>query len=1137
MLKRVFFLCLAALLSLYATLVVAERQEKLILDHADQFEVVLSGDRYITYVVGHVSFKTETGTIYCDSARWLRGESVTLNGNVFIDDAEYQLRADSTFYDVERGEVTARGKRVELWSYKDSLYAVGTHAFFAEKSDYFFMEQRPVVYIGYPDTAKMIEVIAETVQYDATTKVAQAREDVKISSAEFATQSGCAVMHTERNLLDLFEGPVVRRGESVISGGLVSIQLEDEVLSRIDVVDSARGDFKEPVDTLLGYYDESTLTGRRIILDFDAGELAAVTCYGQAYSWYYPSPQGGSETHQNSVSGDTIRFTVENEQLQKVNVVGGAVGRYIATKPETTDSLTTIRADTVDYTGDFIEYHIVDSLITLQYLAHVESGPAQLDAHEISFDTRANIIEAYSAFLDRDTVGTRYSLSAQLQPNSIPVILKDRAGEVYGDYLLYSIDTEKGRIIQSKSDYEAGLYYGKKLFREQRHIFYVNDGRYTTCDASEPHFHFHSSSMKLIEDEKLIARPVVFYIERLPIAALPYYVFPLKKGRHSGFLPFSWGKFERGERYVRDVGYFWAASDYWDWQGSFDYHEVRRTLAFKSRVNFRKRYVLDGDFSGSYARETGYNRAVASETRSNRWTLRGSYRHDFTPSFTVRANGDFQSDKAYYTDYSQNLAERLNRNTKSQVSFAKKFGNGASLTGNITHNVDLDRESRVDNIPNLSLSLPQIFPFGSGGRDEQGTLKQSWYQKTSLQYSPRLENYSSRITIDSAIFDTVIDSSQSPFDTTIVTDTLSRRSRVKYTKLNHNPRLTLPQISLGDYMNLIPRINYAETWIKVHRTDSSDALGIDASEFYRTYSWNAGLTANTRLYGTVYPNLYGLVGLRHVITPSVGYTYSPEIDRHPEIRRYVRGGAGSSKSSRLNFSLQHLFQAKYRKDEAELNKDLLSITSRFGYDFEVDDKPWSNMTTTLQSSALPIISSLSGSMAHSFYDPDTDELDFWSPTLLSFSIDARLSLRGSSFLFDEGSEIPRGVDSASQLSRLPARPAVGGRGKGWNLSVTYRYEESGRGASWRKSSFVNLNLNFNLTPTTSIAYSQRYDIARDVTVYNSVNIIKKIHCWSGSLYWVPIGSNRGFGFKLFVTAIPDIKIDSNHDGFFETLQQ
>ena len=118
--------------------------------------------------------------------------------------------------------------------------------------------------------------------------------------------------------------------------------------------------------------------------------------------------------------------------------------------------------------------------------------------------------------------------------------------------------------------------------------------------------------MKLIEGDKLIATPVVFYIERLPLLALPYYIIPLKKGRHSGILPFTFGKFERGDRWVKNVGYYWAASDYLDWLGSVDYYDIRRTFTLNSRLNFVKRYVLDGFVSTAYTKESVMNKRMKS---------------------------------------------------------------------------------------------------------------------------------------------------------------------------------------------------------------------------------------------------------------------------------------------------------------------------------------------------------------------------------------------------------------------------------------------------------------------------------------------------------------------------------------------
>lgn len=1129
----------------------SEETRRLYLQHADHLEIVFNPETH--YVSGHVIFETGTGQIYCDSAVWRKGDNVELRGNVIIDEQDYHLVADSAFYNIASREATARGAYVELWSLKDSLFATGHHAYFDRESGYYRMEDRPTMLLNYPDTTAMIEVVADRIDYDTKTNIAQASGDVAINSQDMNAKAGCAILDRNRMVLDLFDSPIARRRESVISGELITFDMMGNVLRQIDVVDSARGDFKEPIGEDTSQYDRSILTGKRLIIDFVAGEIDKVTCWGQAYSWYYPSSRGKPELTENTVSGDTIYLTTVNERLSRVEVIGGAVGTYLSSKIQQSDSSVQTVTDTIDYNASYIQYNLDDSLITLLHTSHVTSGSVTLDAYQIDFFTAERVIRAYSADVVADSIEDKYSLIARLQPNPIPVILKDGEQDLFGDYLEYSIDTEKGRIVKSKSDYETGFYYGDRVFRSTKDVFYVENGRYTTCDAAEPHFHFYSKNMKLMEDDKLIAKPVVFYLGRLPLLALPYYVFPLKKGRHSGFLPFTFGNFERGERYVRNVGYYWAASEYWDWQGAIDYYEQDRTINLFSKVNWKKLYSFDGYFTLNHARETNYSRTSADEFNRTRWALKGAHSHEITPSFKIAASGEYQSDNTYYNDFSTDLDDRLNRNTRSQLNFTKTFGRRVSLSGQFTHDVDLDAESRTDNLPSASLSLPSWNPFGQGKKDESGQLQRSWYNEIVTTYRPNLVNYSSRITIDSIknpVYDIIVTPEDTLFDTTFIDDTtfvvdtvvipesvdstlasqdtLSYRSRKEYTRVNHSLTLSAPQ-KLFSYLVLNPSLNYNESWLNLYESDQLRAAGIDPGQ-YRTYSYSFGASLSTKLYGTVYPNMAGLLGLRQVITPSASYSLTPEVDRHPKARAYAGGYGSTSRSSAISFSLNHVYQAKIGSEEAPRNLDLISITHGFSYNLERPERPFSDMTTSFQSSVLPDIN-FYGHMYHTLYKPGTDDLSFFSPYLTAWDVQLSTTIAGNRSIFDPPAPraIPQGADSASQLAPAQAaQAAAAATGRGWNLSIDYSFSESGlANDNYNKEATLRLGLQFYLTPTTSVTYSQYYDFARSKTINSQVNITKNLHCWTGTFFWVPVGSNRGFGFRLYVTALPSLKIENS----------
>ncbi len=1083
-------------------------QQRLNLHHADKFEVLLQGDDDIVHVNGSVIFETDNGMIYCDSAVWVKGKRVRLRSSVRIDDEKYRVIADSVDYDLRTGEALALGSDVELFSKDDSLLAIGTHAWYNRNTRVAAMRQRPTVYIGYPDTANMIEVVADRFDHDGSRSRAEARGDVIITSKEFSSRSGCAVMNPKTRFVDLFDNPVATRNKSQISGKLISVYSVDRKISQIDVVDSAQGEFVEQVKGRDEEYDRSLLRGRRILFDFEQGELFRITCYGQAYSWYYPSARGEAETQENTASGDTIKLYVEDESLRRVEVIGGAVGSYIETKLIPGDTAK-VKPDTIDYSAQRIDYAIKDSTFVLTRQSKLSSDQTELEAYRIQLDTRRRIVEAFSADVRLDSTTEGGIFTTRLQPNPVPVILKDKSENLYGDYLEYSIDTKKGRIVQSKSSYEQGIFYGRDVYRQKTDIIYLDDGRYTTCDADEPHFHFYSKKLKFIKDDKLIARPVILNIGRLPILAIPYYVFPLKKGRHSGLLPFTVGNIEQGDRYVRNIGYYWAASEHWDLQGAMDYYDRNSTINLYGRFNYATRYKYDGYISLNHSRSTDYSTRFAEQFPLTSWVISGAHNQTFSPTFRMSASGQYQSDASYYTRYSSSLDERLNRTIRSTVNISKSFGHGFSMAPVFSHEENLDTKSRTDILPSISFSVPTWKPFGSGRKGPDGQLEQHWYNNLTVRYTPAFRNYSTS-SVTKTI--TVVD--------TLTSDTTSVRYSKKYSRLDHGltPSLSL---KIGPYINFIPSMTYSESWAYIYGTNVSDTTGIKSGS-YRTNIYTVGASLSTKIYGTVSPNVLGITGFRQVLSPSISYAFVPRLDRHPKVRSYAGGNGSADQSQTVSFGLTQDYQARIKQGERDRTLNLVTISSNFGYNFEAEERPLSGLSTSMTSNVLPRVS-LSGSMQHSFYRTGSNKAHLLSPSLESFSLNSSATFSGNHFLFDYDlpAKMPRGADSANDLVTKPKA------GKGWSATMTYSYSESGHESRWRKQSFFRFSLRFYLTPNTQVEYSQYYDIERGRTINRQVNINRVIHCWTGNFFWVPVGSNRGYGFRLFVTALPSIKIDNS----------
>jgi lipopolysaccharide assembly outer membrane protein LptD (OstA) len=1049
---------------------------------SDTYEFIRGLDRDTVFLTGSAVFRHGRATLLADTAIWIKGERVILVKDVFINDSLYQLSADHVEYDLISRGAEASGDTVIIISDVDSVLARGTCAYYNRDSSIFRMWDRPTVVLNYQDTALMTRVDADRIALDTEGKIGYADGQVVIEHAETVSRSQRGILYLDRDVLLLLGDPVARRRDSEIKGDTLVLHGEDSGLRKIHVFGNGHGDFKEPSEKDSTIYDISEIKASEIEFNLKNSALENIIASGQAYSFYQPGVTDSSEIVKNNVSGDTIKLFTEDEQLTSVVVIGGAQGEYLTGKYRIEDTLTVFTEDTVSYSSDQIDFTLDDSTISLLGSAAVENKSISLAAHRINYNTAREIVTAFDDSVRVDTTLTYY-----------PVILNDGKEEIVGAYLEYSVKTDRGLIRRSRSEYQEAYYRGRDVFREEKEVYYVDGGTYTSCDRETPHYHFWSKNMKMIQGDKIIARPVVFYVEKLPILIVPYYVFPTKPGRHSGFLSFRLGNFERGERYISNVGYYWAASEYWDVQAALDYYE-EYGLTYRSTLRYNMRYKMSGSLSGSYASESRYD--LYQESKRKRWRVAFNHSQTVSPTFSIRANGTFLSDKSYYSDFSTDLEERLNRNLKSQLSLSKKLGR-SSLNAQFVHEVALDTEARTDRFPTATFSIPSGPIFGSPQKDESGVGNRKWYHNIYSHYSVSLNNYSRR-----------------------TTDTVGLRSRKEFLTVDHRTSLSISS-SILRYLKLNPSFRYQETWYKIFETDQSLDAGIDASQLYRRYAYSAAISASTDLYGTIYPNVFSLEGLRHVVTPRVSYSWAPEIDRHNEIRSYTGVGGGGSKTGTLSFSVSQLFQAKVKSGEQSKKIDLFTISNSLGYNFEAEGRKFSNLTTSVNTSLLKNIR-ISASMVHDLYKPGTDELQWWSPYLQSLTISTTFRTQG--ILSEQ-----RPVESpADTLSGSESRG--GDTKQKWSLGLTHHYSESGRGASFVKRHTVSLSAILKLTPSLDVKYIQNYDVVRDRTVSRRLELTKDLHCWQGQFYWIPDGSNRGYYFRINVIAIPDIKFEKSESG-------
>lgn len=393
-----------------------------------------------------------------------------------------------------------------------------------------------------------------------------------------------------------------------------------------------------------------------------------------------------------------------------------------------------------------------------------------------------------------------------------------------GTGMIYHIPTRTGRTSHARSWYDNALYTGERVTMLSRHEFNAEGARFTSSERDTLDWWFWAASMKVFPDDKAIARPVVLYVEDTPVFWFPFAVFPIRRGRSSGFTIPTVGQSGRDGKYVRRLGYYFGFSDYADLQLRADIMEKTR-FSFSLQERHRLRYIHDGRVRVEWRREF--------EEERDRWMVDLLHVHELPGGTMLKAQGSFLSDRSYKEDTQGDPQERMNREARSFLSLSSRLGR-ASLQGavDITRYLDADPDTSLNEVtdryllPDIRLSLPSapVFPH-------RPVLDQ-FYWNLSTRYLAERE-------------------------TRVVTDRYDAG-------LQAVSELTFSQRFFG-VMAFSPR---ARVTGMVYNTD------LQGRDFPAWLHGSVSTTIGTDLYG-VFGGGLGYTSLRHTVSPSVTWTWAP----------------------------------------------------------------------------------------------------------------------------------------------------------------------------------------------------------------------------------------------------------------------
>ena len=791
----------------------------------------------------------------------------------------------------------------------------------------------------------------------------------------------------------------------------------------------------------------------------------------------------------------------------------------------------------VTYTAsDTVVYDLGARTMTLFGKGDIKYRDMGLKAAQVDINWVTSLLHAEGVADTADTTGKKMKGLPELVDGT----------EVYhGTKVDYDFKTKRGRIDLGRTEQDRSYYYGDEIKKVAPDEMYVEDGKFTSCDLEHPHYYFGSPEMKIMLKDKIVARPVFFYISDVPVFALPFGIFPSERGRRSGIIGPAFGESSRG-RYLTHLGYYWAMSDYTDVAFKADgYSKGSYTLYGDFR--YALRYLFNGGIDASYGKVVEGEPNDPGRTVTSVFNVHLGHSEQFDPTAQLVVDFTFTSG-SYYQNTSLNLSQLLQQNAVSNATFTKSWeGTPNSMTVNIHRDQYLQTGQTSTILPDISFNRSQTFPFRAAKHDVGSALK--WYELISYTYAGQFEDIQNNTPVT-----TGADSGKLAFD--------ERRGIQHSFTLNMAPK--------AGYVTLTPFFNYTEKWYDEHTAITADPL-TDLPDYHNVHAINAvryynlGLSASTKFFGIFQPNVLGIKGIRHQVTPSLSYTYAPDfsadrygyyanyrdtlgaVHRYGLYDREVFGGAPAGRQEAIALSVGNVFEMKTVSHDTsgQDNKfQLLNLNAGISYNFAADSLRFSELALDYRT-AIGNYLSIGGSSSYNLYKFVRDtglavtgrrinrfllNTDHRLADLTAFTVSIGTHLSGEKHSTTAGPI----MSTADSLARAQKRGYVGLYDQEapdfsipWNLDLNWNYTMQKENPLYPyKSSGISASLGFNLTEFWKINATTSYDLINRVFTAPQITVYRDLHCWELNFSWVPTGPYRNFHVEIRLKApqLQDVKI-------------
>ena len=745
-------------------------------------------------------------------------------------------------------------------------------------------------------------------------------------------------------------------------------------------------------------------------------------------------------------------------------------------------------------------------------------------------------------------------------------IFNDGERETEADTMIYNFNTKRGRTYGITMKEGDGFIHCNKVLRDDDQSLYSDVGKYTTCNNPEhPHFYLKAQKLKIIPNKKIIFGPANLVIEDVPTPLfIPFGMFPTKKEKRSGLVPFDYGMSGNFGPFLRNIGYHFAISDKIDQSIMGDIY-FRGSWRIASNTRYNKRYKYNGNFQIENAkyltaeREDPLYKLKNTKTFSLRWTH--SQDPKANPGSTFTANVNIQKNNAAQLN-SVNPTTIVTNEFGSSVSYSKMlFRNKVNFVSGITHRQNTQNRNFSMSLPNITLNVQRITPFSK----PNAIGKYKWYKDFGVSYQLQFEN---RIETKDSIFFSGL-----PFES--ILPGVQFNSPLKLTvgdEFKQGIIHSIP-ITLGSYkffkqkFSFTPTVNYREFWYfnSIEKNWNEVSKKIDTTfnrGFSRASDYSANANIGTQIFGTYQFRSKKLSAIRHTITPNIGFSYRPDysqekfgifkqvqadtsgrLQRYSKYENAILGSPSGGASGLLNFSIGNNLQAKVLKKtdssaKFENKTWIESFNISGNYNFLDTAKRLSNISVSGFTKLFNHVNLNANAILNPYQKVGNETIDkleilrgkrigTWTSGQVSMQTGINADMFKSKKSLDTTGKIKtqEDVNEFGELMRNP--DAYVNFDREWSLNVNYSMNYTRINYATRYFHTLGFSGDLNLTPKWKIGCNSGYDFEQKKIAFTQFEVSRLLHCWALNFSWIPDGVRKSFFFSIKVNSsiLQSLKVD------------